>query len=409
MPRQAARSRNRIRNQVALPASGFGRGDVSLESSPRAGATIPAEPAGVGESNHPRLPSTIVLLTALAVRLWIVATHSYVVWPDETFQYLEPAHRLAFGSGVITWEFLDGVRSWFLPGILAGVMWLVALVDPDPRAYVLIIRLLCVLASLSVPFVAFRLAARRFGPVVALLTGLLCALASEAVYFAPVIMAEPLATDAALLAIWCGDSVVNPRPPGVACWPPVCCSVSPVRCAIRCPRTGRRRPAAARAVAPRPRYRGGWWHRGRRGGARRPRCDDLGTPFQSVWLNYLRNATQGVSSAMGAQAWWYLRCLLSRGLGNGDGGVAGLRGPRRRARAGAGRRRALHHRPARDDTAQGTPLRLPGHRLYADVGRRRAGAAAPASAAASPNGSGRPARRRPRGCHFRLDGVRDLS
>ncbi len=31
-----------------------------------------------------------------------------------------------------------------------------------------------------------------------------------------------------------------------------------------------------------------------------------GVPFQSVWLNFLRNATQGVSGAMGTEAWfWY--------------------------------------------------------------------------------------------------------
>jgi hypothetical protein len=242
----------------------------------------------------------------LAVRLWIVATHSYVVWPDETFQYLEPAHRLAFGSGVITWEFLDGVRSWFLPGILAGVMWLVALVDPDPRAYVLIIRLLCVFASLSVPFVAFRLAARRFGPVVALLTGLLCALASEAVYFAPVIMAEPLATDAALLAIWFGDGVGESPPAwrrllaagllfGLASslryqYAPVLGVVALLQHA-RSPRDLAIVAAGGIAVAV----------------AVLGVLDAMtwGTPFQSVWLNYLRNATQGVSSAMGAQAWSY--------------------------------------------------------------------------------------------------------
>jgi hypothetical protein len=153
----------------------------------------------------------LVLLVPLTVRLWILATHSYIVWPDETFQYLEPAHRLAFGSGVLTWEFLDGVRSWFLPSIVAGVMWLVSLVDPDPAAYVLILRLLCVLASLSVPFVGFQLAARRCGSVLALFFGLLCALAYDTVYCSPVIMAEPMATDPALLAIWFGDSAGERR------------------------------------------------------------------------------------------------------------------------------------------------------------------------------------------------------
>jgi len=36
--------------------------------------------------------------------------------PDEYFQYLEPAWLRLTGSGVETWEWRDGVRSWFLPG-----------------------------------------------------------------------------------------------------------------------------------------------------------------------------------------------------------------------------------------------------------------------------------------------------
>jgi hypothetical protein len=36
--------------------------------------------------------------------------------PDEYFQYLEPAWLRLQGVGVETWEWRDGVRSWFLPG-----------------------------------------------------------------------------------------------------------------------------------------------------------------------------------------------------------------------------------------------------------------------------------------------------
>ena len=34
----------------------------------------------------------------------------------------EPAHRLAFGTGVITWEYIDGIRSWLLPSVIAAIM-----------------------------------------------------------------------------------------------------------------------------------------------------------------------------------------------------------------------------------------------------------------------------------------------
>jgi hypothetical protein len=247
-----------------------------------------------------------VLGVALAIRLWNVVTHSYIVWPDETFQYLEPAHRLVFGSGVITWEFLDGIRSWFLPGILAGLIWLVSRVVPDPAAYVMAARLLCVAASMAIPFVGYRLAARRLGPAAGLLAGLLCALSSETVYFSPVIMTEPLATDAALLAIWFGDA---PAPSSAT----------------------RRRLLAAGllfglAVSLRWQYAPVLALAALAQHARRPRelalvaaaglavvvpvlggLDAItwGVPFQSVWLNYVRNAAQGVSGAMGTEAWFF--------------------------------------------------------------------------------------------------------
>ena len=249
---------------------------------------------------------TLVLLTALAVRLWSVFTHTYLAHPDETFQYLEPAHRLAFGSGVITWEFLDGIRSWFLPGVLAVVMRLVSLVDPDPRAYILVIRLLCVLASLSVPFVGFQLALRRFGLAAALLVGLLCAFAAETVYFAQVVMTEPLATDAALLAIWFGDETPDhPRARtrliaagllfGLAC--SLRYQYAPILAVIALMQHLRRPRDLALVCL---------------GGAAVVipvigALDALtwGAPFQSVWLNYHLNATQGVSGAMGVQPWFY--------------------------------------------------------------------------------------------------------
>lgn len=249
-----------------------------------------------------RVALAAVLAAALAIRLWIVATHTYVVWPDETFQYLEPAHRLAFGSGVVTWEFLDGIRSWLLPGVIAGVMRVVGALDPDPRGYVLVLRLLCVAASLVVPFVAFRMAERRFGLATAVLAGVLAACASETVYFAPVIMTEPLATDAALLAIWLGDGAPSRRR---LLWAGLLFGLAaslryqyaPVLALAAVVQHARDRRAfllvAASGLAVVVLALGvlDWitW----------------GVPFQSVWLNYLRNAAQGVSGAMGTQAWFY--------------------------------------------------------------------------------------------------------
>ena len=56
-------------------------------------------------------------------------------YPDEVMQSLEQAHRLVFGYGLVPWEFRDGARSWLLPGLLAGPIWLGAVMAPATDAY----------------------------------------------------------------------------------------------------------------------------------------------------------------------------------------------------------------------------------------------------------------------------------
>ncbi|HEY4126052.1 MAG TPA: hypothetical protein VGM36_15625, partial [Rhizomicrobium sp.] len=42
--------------------------------------------------------------------------------PDEVFQSLEQGHRLAYGYGLVPWEFDYGARSWLLAYVAAGAM-----------------------------------------------------------------------------------------------------------------------------------------------------------------------------------------------------------------------------------------------------------------------------------------------
>jgi phosphatidylinositol glycan class B len=247
----------------------------------------------------------IVLCAACATRLWVLLTQTYIVFPDETFQYLEQGHRLAFGSGVVTWEYIDGIRSWLLPGAIAGVMRLVASIDPTPHAYVLAVRLCFVAASLGVPYVAFRIAERRFGFAGATVAGLLGALWYDLVYFAPVVMTESLATSLALCALLLGEPQAEPlaarRCLALGALMGLAVSLryqyAPALAAAilcqhwRAPRTIAKIVAGAAVVVA---LAGGlldWltW----------------GAPFQSVWLNFERNAVQQVSTAMGTEPWWY--------------------------------------------------------------------------------------------------------
>jgi hypothetical protein len=43
-------------------------------------------------------------------------------YPDEIFQQVEPAQYLRTGVAWLPWEFVRGLRSWFLPGIYAGCL-----------------------------------------------------------------------------------------------------------------------------------------------------------------------------------------------------------------------------------------------------------------------------------------------
>jgi GPI mannosyltransferase 3 len=61
-------------------------------------------------------------LAIVAPRVYLAVSDQGMVWADEIFQTLEQGHRLAFGYGLVPWEFKQGARSWLLPGLLAALM-----------------------------------------------------------------------------------------------------------------------------------------------------------------------------------------------------------------------------------------------------------------------------------------------
>jgi len=63
----------------------------------------------------------LIFCLSLAVRAVASCTSFAQIYPDEIYQTVEMAHKLAFGKAITYWEFRVGARSWFLPGILAGV------------------------------------------------------------------------------------------------------------------------------------------------------------------------------------------------------------------------------------------------------------------------------------------------
>ena len=150
-----------------------------------------------------------ILALAFAVRLGVILSGPYIVHSDELFQYYEQAHRVAFGNGVVPWEFHDGARSWLLPGILAAIMKASRWVASDPIVYLDAVRILCALLSLTVVYAGFELARRRDGLFAALLTGAICAIWIDPIYLAPSVMGEVLSAYCFLAAFLVTDPAVD--------------------------------------------------------------------------------------------------------------------------------------------------------------------------------------------------------
>ncbi|OAF11715.1 4-amino-4-deoxy-L-arabinose transferase [Bradyrhizobium centrolobii] len=137
-------------------------------------------------------PLGVLLLLAVAVRLplafWPNINH-----PDEIFQYLEPAWRLLGHDGIVTWEWRDGIRSWFLPTLFAGPVVLGDRLAPGGAGAFIVPRAAVGLASLSIVVSAWFFGA-RVSRMHAIVAALVAAIWFEIVYFAPHTLSEPLTT-----------------------------------------------------------------------------------------------------------------------------------------------------------------------------------------------------------------------
>ena len=140
-----------------------------------------------------------MLALAFAARAAVALSGDFVTHPDEIMQYLEQGHRLAFGNGVVYWEFFYGARSWLVPGLVAGILILFdALGLDDPAWYVDGVKLAFCAASLAVPAGMYLFARRHFDEAAARAALLAGAFWYELVGFAHKPMTEFVATGLAM-------------------------------------------------------------------------------------------------------------------------------------------------------------------------------------------------------------------
>lgn len=148
-------------------------------------AAAPAAPARRWRS----LAAFLAILAVAFVLRLIASFPPSMHHPDEIFQYLEPAHRLAFGQGIATWEYRYGMRGWLLPTLLSWPMMLGQAIAPGGKLYLVLPRVLMALASLAIPVASFAIGRRRspaHGFVAMSVTGIWF----ETVYFAAHTLSE---------------------------------------------------------------------------------------------------------------------------------------------------------------------------------------------------------------------------
>ena len=146
----------------------------------------------------------LVLAAAFALRLAIYFLLPNIVYPDEIFQVTEPAHRLAFGTGLMSWEWHVGIRSWLLPGVFAALMGLGSLMGDAPWLVNLPVALFMVATSCVPVACAWgwgRAVSGRAGGFVA--AGF-CAVWIDLVYMSPHTLTEVVAANFLALGLYLG-------------------------------------------------------------------------------------------------------------------------------------------------------------------------------------------------------------
>lgn len=246
-----------------------------------------------------------LLLMALALRLVPVVFVPSMNWGDEIFQTTEPAHRLVYGYGLMTWEFQVGMRSWLLSGTLAGLIEIARLAGDGPQYYLTAIALGLGLLACGPVACAFLWGRRWFGPAGGLVAAFALAVAPELVYFGARALNDVVAAHLLVIALYLLE-------PGYQVGDRRRLFAAGILLGFVCLVRLQLAPAVALvALWPSP----GLWRRRVAaligGGVVAWLCGaaldwlTLGYPLASVWRNFFYNIHLGVSSGFSVSPWYF--------------------------------------------------------------------------------------------------------
>jgi hypothetical protein len=148
---------------------------------------------------------------AIAVRLFALIYYPSLHHPDENYQVFEQAHRLAFGYGVVPWEFDDGIRSYVLPYLFSLIYRAAAFVKDSPDFYIFWSRFFLITLS-TLPVIVAYVSERRRSRLHAVILAFVCAIWFELIYFSGRPLTEAVACDFLLSAACL--AVTKPSRPG---------------------------------------------------------------------------------------------------------------------------------------------------------------------------------------------------
>ncbi len=153
-------------------------------------------------------------LAGLLLRFAFALVSDNVHHPDEIFQYLEPAHRLVFGYGIIPWEYRFGTRSWLIPFVISAPLYVCKILHiDDPALYIPLIKFIFCLASTSLIFSGYAIGRSLVSEAAGKLAAVLCCFWYELIYFSFRPLADVVSTYFLVGALACAVTPENRRKP----------------------------------------------------------------------------------------------------------------------------------------------------------------------------------------------------